>query len=141
MKLTSSSCTLTPPVSDFIPAGGAESRKQEGSPFAHDARDEEAWQRLIDRLIDWGERAGQTDEDDLLWPTTDAIRSAYDILRLFRENGVPPPDRVVPDGEGGIVFEQASAKRSQRLEFGADGSAEHLVFENLKLVSRERVST
>ena len=98
--------------------------------------DSEDWRRLLDRLAEWQLSAGKTDEDDLQNPVDVAIDNARLLLTALRDAGLPQPDRVVPDGEGGVVLEQTAGDTVQRVEFSAQGHVEHVVFQDCKLVSR-----
>lgn len=66
----------------------------------------EAWQRLIDDyLVEWGRDLTRLAEDDLVAPSRELIDYACVVAMACRDDGVPAPIRVVPDGEGGVSFE------------------------------------
>ena len=99
------------------------------------------WQKVIDdQLIEWGKDPSQFEDDGIEVPSGESIRRAYDVARRMHDAGVPPPLRVVPDGDGGITFERQDGPVFQTIEIADDGSVEGIVFENSRLVSRQPVS-
>lgn len=97
----------------------------------------EAWQELVDeKFIEWGRRPGrEEDEDGLVWPSLTAVGRACD-LAAFLQDIWRPPDRVVPDGDGGIAFEWYRDLDSISINVQEDGTIEALCFENCRLVER-----
>ena len=90
-----------------------------------DQRNWDAWQEVIDeKLIEWGRDPDQLAEDDLIPPTRESVQQATRIALAFRNRGLPPPLRVVPDGDGGIVLERWSESCSVSIEIDAQGFAE-----------------
>jgi hypothetical protein len=99
------------------------------------------WQDSLNSLIRFGLEGGRTDEDDLVWPTEEALVKAYAWLQTMRNHGSGSlPDSIVPDGEGGIVLERSAGQLTERLEIAADGATEYLVFRDCRLVNRVAVS-
>ena len=65
------------------------------------------WQRVIDhKLIEWGWNTREFDEEGVEPPSREIVRLAIDLAERFRDAGFPAPDSVVPDPNGGIVFER-----------------------------------
>lgn len=94
-----------------------------------------AWQQIIDnQLIEWGRDSFTFDEEDFEDPTKKSIDIAIDQAIRFRDSCQPKPLRVVPDGEGGIVFERRSGRRFETLEISHDGSIEHNIFDDCRLI-------
>lgn len=97
----------------------------------------EAWRRVIDhKLIEWGRDPSQLEDDDLIPPTRTAIRAACEAASQLRADGRAAPNRVVPDGDGGIVFERWCGPLSESIEFLRDGEMELVVCLNHTVVSR-----
>ncbi|MEO1333925.1 MAG: hypothetical protein AAFV32_10450 [Myxococcota bacterium] len=46
------------------------------------------------------------DEEDFLAPSASLLRTAVELAFWFRSQSFAEPLRVLPDGEGGIVFER-----------------------------------
>lgn len=97
-----------------------------------------AWQKLLDRLTEWGQNAGTTDEDGFQFPTTDAVRETYHWLKWLKEVAQSFPQRVVAMGDGGIAIEFVSSPQlSVSFEVDEAGKTELLLFRDCKLVTRQ----
>ena len=95
------------------------------------------WQQLIDyRLIEWGWSSDQFDEEGVEPPSRETITRAIKLAQRFRSKGFPPPDSVVPDPNGGIVFERRELDITEVLHIWSDGSAEYQQFQGTRLVER-----
>ena len=121
-----------------------------GTPASADARNTDrtnearnAWQRLIDeKLIEWGRHPEQfEDEDGYQAPAADVLAQATRLVGYCRDHGVPPPLRMAPDGEGGIIFDWKDADPPLHLiaHIHRDGVMEMLEFLDCKLVVRKRI--
>ncbi|MBN1345416.1 MAG: hypothetical protein JXQ73_22170 [Phycisphaerae bacterium] len=101
-------------------------------------RDE--WQQLIDtKLVEWGRNPRQLEEDDLVAPSVDSVEVACQVAMYFRDDGAPSPDWVVPNGDGGIVFERSLGTLTKTLEVLQDGSIESIDYRDSKIIRRERI--
>jgi len=99
------------------------------------------WQHIIDRqLIEWVVNPGQFEDDELEPPSREIVALASRFLLLMRDQRMPPPHRVVPDGEGGIVFERKEPPVFEVFEISRDGSIEYSLFVNSQLKTRESVA-
>lgn len=100
------------------------------------SRNRDAWQRTIDHyLVEWGRDPSQLEDDDFVPPSLKTIGLAIKTAELLR-NAVPPapaPLRVVPNGEGGIVFERRAGDIFQSLEIQEDGSIQLDTFRDCRL--------
>lgn len=65
------------------------------------------WEKALAQLRKWSADPSQLEDEGVIAPTRETISRAYLAAVTARDNGVPAPLRVVPDGEGGIVFECA----------------------------------
>jgi hypothetical protein len=99
------------------------------------------WQRVIDyQLLEWVLKPEELAEEGLEPPTRDAISIACKFAVVMRDTKALPPNRVAPNGDGGIVFEgSVSPGHFQALEIKADGSAEFRRFQDCHLVQRLRL--
>ena len=102
------------------------------------------WQSVIDQgLVEWATDPGRRrlEEDGLRPPSTLALQLAVEIVYRLRDNRnpspCPPPLRIVPNGEGGLVMEWVFGDNSMSVEIGEEGTAETLAFELGKLVARD----
>ncbi len=112
------------------------------SPTMFDARREEerreAWNRLIEeKLLEWLRDPRQLEDDGIDAPTATIVRLSLDLAERFREKGFPAPDRIVPDPNGGIVFERHEGDVSEVLHVWDDGSVEYMRFRATQLVERQ----
>lgn len=98
---------------------------------------------MADRLANWREVAGQRDDDGQLMPSLSAITVSSRLLSQFRdpEKFEGPPSRMVPDGDGGIVFEYRLEPNSiATFEIDSCGRCEFIEIENRRIVMRKQLS-
>lgn len=97
----------------------------------------EGWTNIINEpLIDWGKDPSQLEDEGIEAPSRALITFVSEYAMCLRRFGWPPPLRVVPSGDGGIVFELKSGPYFQSIEFDEDGTIELITFKDSKLVSR-----
>ena len=102
------------------------------------AANREVWNRVIDRnLVEWGVRPPDSGEEGFVPPTPTVIGLACQWAQRLRDIGVAAPQRVVPDGDGGIAFERSDQEWFSSLDILADRSVELLTFRNCRLVTRQ----
>lgn len=96
-----------------------------------------AWQQLIDKLwFDWGLNQQQFDDDGIEPPSRETIVRAIQVAQQQEKQGQPLPDSVVPDANGGIVFERREQDVTEVLHIWSDGTAEYQQFHGTRLVER-----
>ena len=96
-----------------------------------------AWQAVHDyTLLEWGLGASRFVEDGLTPPSAKAISVACQVALAYQDR--PAPLRVVPNGDGGIVFERGTGEVFETIEIQEDGSVEWASFRNSRLHSRKR---
>lgn len=98
-----------------------------------DDRMTSTWQQIIDGpLTEWAKHPGEIDADDVVWPTEAAVEKATAIAILCRDTQRwPPPQRTVPNGEGGIVFERHFGPHVfETIEVDTDGGVEFVRFKD-----------
>jgi hypothetical protein len=124
-------CTLSGPVTE------PETRAEGEHLLVRYAPEENttAWSQWTDSLIGWGVRYAE-DDDDVVWPNRALLATAYKLACRMRDEDVPAPWNVVPDGEGGIAFEWRAGRHFAKLVVATDGSLEFLAFSQGKLVLR-----
>lgn len=99
------------------------------------------WDQVIDRkLSDWASDPDQLADDGILPPSPQSIALASRIGRLMRDRDSAPPTSVVPNGEGGIVFERAHGRVFEAIEIEDDGTVEYRLFEDYRLVHRQALA-
>jgi len=96
-----------------------------------------SWQKVIDEeLLNWCVQGLPDLEEDLQPPTHDALAAAILVADKMRTVGAPPPSRVVPNGEGGIIFERFVYPQQiyQAFEIFKDLTTELRTYKDSKLV-------
>ena len=96
------------------------------------------WKALEDQLLQWENNPQQLEDEGLTSPSLPIIQLARATAAGMRERGLSVPARVVPNGEGGIVFEGRSGKSFERVEINQDGAVEWATFLDGRLLSRQR---
>jgi hypothetical protein len=105
--------------------------------YGRDDKSREMWQELIDRkLIEWGCNPSQFDDEGVEPPSREIIRLAIRLAQQFRDDGLTPPDSVVPDANGGIVFELRENDVSEVYHVWDDGTVEYQYFQGTRLLVR-----
>ena len=95
------------------------------------------WERRIVRIAEWARDAGMEDDDGIVWPTEQAIQSAYQIIQRLRSRRFAVPTEIVPSGDGGIVFSRRTGNSRQEIEVSDSGDVELLLFMDGRLISRK----
>lgn len=130
------SLTMTSAPERIVQTGALD---EEALASAQNCRD--AWQEIIDEtLVEWGRHPELVEEDDLIPPSARAVQTACRVAMAYRDHVKPPPKRVVPDGDGGIVFERWSGSVSESLEVACDGQLEYVSCHNGVVVGRRPVT-
>lgn len=100
-----------------------------------------AWETIVDKyLIEWGKNPSVIEEYDLAPPTGPILLRSIELARACAADGWPAPQRVLPDGDGGVIFERGTGAVFQSLRVDRDGRIELLTFHNSKLVARDQFS-
>ena len=100
----------------------------------------ERWGKVLDeQLIEWASHPEDFIDEGLVPPSRKTIHLAYEhVLKPFRDNGRVPPSHVVPDANGGIVFELRNNDVFESIRVQADGHVEYCRFCGGRLVVRQR---
>jgi hypothetical protein len=95
------------------------------------------WQELMEKqLSSWARNPEQLGDEGIVAPSGGMVQLAIDVARVLRDQSVEVPDRVVPNGDGGVVFRWRSGDFTWSLELDADGSMETSLMEHDSLVCR-----
>jgi hypothetical protein len=93
------------------------------------------WQSLVDdTLIDWGLLSDRPWGDEITPPSREVVSKAAKLAQKMKD--LPSPDRVVPDGDGGIVFEHRSNAGVEVMHVWDDGSVEYYRLTDGRVVER-----
>lgn len=120
-----------------------EAAPQESFAYSARAREEllKVWEeRILKKLDSWEANPSCVEDDGVIAPSPRVIRLAADYARQMRDEARLPPKRVVPNGDGGIVFERWQGTDSETLEFLDDGTVELAAFSDCKLIARTRLN-
>ena len=121
------------PLPEVVPTGV----DTESPVTPRDERARQSWQELIDhKLIEWGRNPDQLDDEGVEAPRSEILRLAIHLAERFRDEGFPPPHRVVPDPNGGVVFERREQEVSEVYHIWDDGTVEYQRFEGTRLIQR-----
>ncbi len=94
------------------------------------------WDYIFNKLNEWGREPGKVDEDDLVFPSYDAISQAIAIIELLYQEESEPAPSIAPDGEGGIAISWSSGDNLETLQISDAGYVEYLRFRGSKLTDR-----
>jgi hypothetical protein len=99
-----------------------------------------SWQRIIDeKLIEWGAHPDFFADANIESPGPEVVSLAIQIAKDYRDTNQAPPQQVVPDGDGGIVFNRRSGSVSEKIHIGDDLTVEYVQMVGAKLVERNRI--
>ena len=109
-------------------------------PTRQQVESREAWQNLLDRtLMIWLRDPSELEDLDIEPPSKTILRLALDYAEKFRDDGLPCPNSIVSDPNGGIVFERRLGNVSEVFHFWDDGTAEYQQFRGTNLVIRGEI--
>lgn len=139
MPATESRSFISPKLQDVV-ASPERTESSLASEMEYKVKVQEAWQRFIDHtLIEWGRNPGQLEDEGIDPPSKETIQRAIHLAQDCKKQGLPPPDSVVPDPNGGIVFERRKKSLSEVLHLWEDGSVEYQRFMGHRLVERRAI--
>jgi hypothetical protein len=140
MQETTESRATIALVSPKVVATGADTSSPASIAMALEDPLRNGWQDLIDsKLIKWLQDPTQLGDEGSDPPAGKILRLAIDYAEKFRDELLAPPTSVVPDANGGIVFERRQDNISEVFHFWDDGALEYLRFQGTKLVERNSV--
>lgn len=100
----------------------------------------EAWQSLIDQvLLAWLSDPSIVSDDGVDAPSGTTIRLAIDYAESFRDEGKTPPDSIVPDANGGIIFRRRRGGLTEVIHVWDDGTVEYQQFSGGCLAIRQHI--
>jgi hypothetical protein len=96
------------------------------------------WDKWIARtLVKWFQNPSVLADVDITPPSREVIIRATACAIGMVQLGFPSPDRVVPNGDGGIVFERRRGGRSESIEIESDGCIYYSAFDGSTLIKRQ----
>ena len=138
MKLLEIPVTVSEKIQYLLQPIVADVRWLDGARLTED--DRQAWQHVIDRqLKEWQRDLSQLEDEGVEVPSAEILPVVAEVAATLRDHGVDPPLRVVPNGEGGVVFEWRDSPYFWSLEVEQVGSLVLSIFRNSRLVSRHQL--
>jgi hypothetical protein len=95
------------------------------------------WDDIIDRLIDIGLNVDDFRAEGITPPSPATVALAAKVAATMRNEGCPPPDRVVPDAGGGVVFERTTSRTYETICV-ADSAVDHCWYLDGRLCHQQR---
>lgn len=127
---------MSPHISCVVPTG-ADTNSLDSRTAPSSLEFHSRWQDLIDhKLLEWLRDSSQLDDDDIEQPGGMILRLSIDLAEQLRDKGLPAPDRIVPDPNGGIVFERRRNELLELIHIWEDGTTEYQQFRGANLVVR-----
>ncbi len=111
--------------------------------YLTDDRGREKWQTVIDyTLIQLGSKGKQLEiaEEGMEPPSPEILRLAIELAKTFQRKQLPPPDSVVADPNGGIVFRIGSFDSTEVIHICDDASIELQIFQKGRIVEQRDIS-
>jgi hypothetical protein len=97
------------------------------------------WQPVFEQLASWREDPGQVSDEGVLTPPNALVARAEDVAETLCTQGVEPPDNLLTNGDGGVVFRWRPAGRTWSIEMDVDGSIESSLMAGSKLLWRHSI--
>ena len=98
--------------------------------------DAERWRGIVDLLLGWRSDPSRLIAEDIEPPQIAVIDHALRVCDAWRRAPYTPPDRVLPDAEGGLAFEWYREPWFSDLEFERDGRATWRVYSDSRPIER-----
>lgn len=99
------------------------------------------WDTIDATLAGWAADGVPTvGEENFEPPSRGTIHRAQELARQLREHGGFAPQRVTPDGDGGISISRRTGDDWESVEVESDGSAHWYLFRGGKLVADQSVT-
>jgi len=101
----------------------------------------EIWWQVVERtLLQWEQDPSLLEEEGMEIPSIITIREAIRLANALFVTRSVPPTRIVPDGNGGIVFERQEGIVYETIELLPDKEPEYCLFQNAQLLHRHTFS-
>jgi hypothetical protein len=97
------------------------------------------WQPVLTRLADWKSNPQQVADEGVFAPPVELVKCAEDVAEALCTQCVEPPDQVLTNGDGGIVFRWRLPGRTWSVEMDVDGSIESSLMAGSSLLWRHSI--
>jgi hypothetical protein len=113
------------------PTRAADDRRETADPDL-----QSRWQTVLAQLASWKSNPNQVADEGVLPPLTALLASAENVAEVLLARGVEPPDNLLTNGDGGIVFRWRLPGRTWSIELDVDGSIESSLMAGSRLLWR-----
>lgn len=98
------------------------------------------WRTLIEgKLGGWLRDPKQLEDEGVDAPSKATLKLAISIGERLRDSGFSPPDSIVCDANGGVVFERREDNHAEVIHIWDDGTAEFMMFRGTKIGMRGKI--
>jgi hypothetical protein len=97
------------------------------------------WEPALAQLRDWKNNPDEVADEGVLAPSATLLASAEDVAEALCTHDIEPPDQILPNGDGGVVFRWRSDGRTWSIEMDVDGSIESLLMVGGRLLWRHSI--
>jgi hypothetical protein len=127
-------------ISPALPNAVSTKVEPEFATFCPSFVSQRAWETFTDRtFIEWGRDPSQLGDEGIESPRPETIRRAILFALSLKDQGLPAPDSIVPDPNGGIVFQRRAGDISESFHFWDDGSVEYVRLQGHRLLDRKNI--
>lgn len=130
---------LSPSLPDRVTTTAGDD-SQGAPPAESDRSGNERWRQVTKALLEWQNDPGELDDEGITPPSREIIQQAVLLAQTLNDQELPPPDAVVPDPDGGILFEWRGENSSEVCHIWDDATIEYRRFEGTQLVERRRLN-
>ncbi len=97
------------------------------------------WRALFGQLADWRSAPDQVADEGVVPPPQPLVACAEDVAEALFAAGVEPPDNLLTNGDGGVVFRWRLPGRTWSIELDVDGSVESSLMCGSRLLWRHSI--
>ncbi|HUG70893.1 MAG TPA: hypothetical protein VMM76_24305 [Pirellulaceae bacterium] len=97
------------------------------------------WHTVLAQLADWKSNPDEVADEGVLAPPAALVACAEHVAETLCNNGVQPPDTLVTNSDGGIVFRWRLPGRTWSIEIDIDGSIESSLLAGSRLLWRHSI--
>lgn len=97
------------------------------------------WQQVLAQLADWKVNPEQMADEGVLPPPSALVASAEDVAKVLCSSDVEPPDTLLTNGDGGVVFRWRTPGQTWSIELDVDGSIESSLMAGSNLLWRHSI--
>lgn len=97
------------------------------------------WQTVLSQLGNWKINPQQVADEGVVAPSPDLLACAEDVAETLCTEGVEPPDHLLTNGDGGVVFRWRLPGQTWSIEIDVDGLIESSLLAGGRLLWRHSI--